>query len=125
MRDEPHRLLTDEQRDWLHVAKNRGGHCAACGRALDAGEPVYFQRFVFWQVGPTRLTTQAPVGRECVSSRTLARATDQEPERCAGCGRDVFYRQARGDRRRAFCSRACRNRAAAATRRAARARADR
>jgi hypothetical protein len=78
------------------------------------------ERFVFWQVGPSTLRVQAPVGRECASPETLARTAGREPERCAGCGRGVLYRETRGDRRRAFCSRDCRNRAAATARRAAR-----
>ena len=90
---DPRRLATDEERERLYAAKNRGGCCAACGRTLVADEPVYFERFVFWQVGPTRLTTQAPVGRECASPEALARTTGQEPERCAGCGRGLFYRK--------------------------------
>ena len=106
--DGPRRLATDEQRERLNAAKNQGGCCAACGKVLGAGEPVYFERFVFWQVGPTRLTTQAPVGHECAAPATLARTTGQEPERCAGCMRGVFYRKPRANRHRPACSRRCR-----------------
>jgi hypothetical protein len=119
------RLATDEQRDRLFKARHRGGLCAGCGRALAESEPVYLERFVFRQVGPSRLTIQAPVCRDCASPDTLARMVGREPERCAGCGRAVFYPKVRGDRQRALCSRDCRNRAAAAARRAAREEADR
>jgi len=123
--DAPRRLATDEQRDRLFTARHRGGLCAACGRALAEAEPVFMERFVFRQVGPSTLRIQAPVCRACASPDTLDRMAGREPERCAGCGRAVFYPKVRGGRQRALCSRDCRNRAAAATRRAARERTDR
>ena len=122
MRDGPRRLATDEQRDQLFTARKRGGLCAACGRALDEGEPVYFEHFVFRRVGPSTLTLQAPVGRECAAPETLAHAAGRDPEPCTGCGRGVFHRKARRGRQWVLCSRDCRNRAAAAARRAARER---
>jgi hypothetical protein len=112
------RLTTDEQRERLQRAKTSRGLCAACGRALGDDEPVYIERVV---VGTKRFAgsraryhttyVQAPVGIECASPEFLSELGGREPERCAGCGRGVFYRKARGNRHRALCSRYCANRA--------------
>ncbi len=50
MSDDVRRLTTEEQRERLHLARQRGGLCAACGRVLSDGEPVYVERFV---IGPS------------------------------------------------------------------------
>ena len=93
MSEPDHWARTQDQIDLLHATRNRGGLCAACGRRLDAGETVYFERF---DVGPRRVgegTRQsqnwAPVGVECASPESLAYADERGPELCDGCGRGV------------------------------------
>ena len=116
MNDGPRRLTTDEQRARFYAARDRGGLCAACGRALDDGEPVYIERVLLdrkplaaagagWRRGTVR--RDAPLGAECASSAFLARTRGREPERCAGCGRPVHYAVAREGRYRATCSHRC------------------
>jgi hypothetical protein len=109
--DDLRRLTTEEQREQLFTARRRGGMCAACGRVLSADEPAYIERFV---VGGT--WAAAPVGVECASPELLQQVAGQEPERCAGCGRGVYYRMASSRRRQALCSRACGVRVQAAKR---------
>ena len=120
MSDGPLRLTTDEQRAWFYAAQDRGGVCAACGRALAEGEPVYIERVlvdrkplaapgVRWSARPAY--RDAPLGAECASPGFLARARGWEPERCVGCGRPVYYAVAREGRRRATCSHRCAPRA--------------
>ena len=118
MSDGPRLLTTHEQRERLHTARRRGGLCAACGRALEAGEPVYMERLVIdiprpagERVGGYRATTVAPVGVECASPAFLTQAEEREPEQCAGCDRPVYYAVGHPDRQQALCSRACRGRA--------------
>jgi hypothetical protein len=108
------RIATEEDRERLYAARRHGGMCAACGRALDAGETVYLERFTV--VGTT---VSGPVGRECASPDMLARTETVEPERCARCGRGVYYRPSGRRRGQALCSRLCGARAAAAKQRAA------
>ena len=114
---DPRRLVTHEQRERLHVARGRGGLCAACGRALDDGEPVYVDTVVIdipqpagQRVGGYRTTVKAPLGAECASPALLARMAGSEPERCTGCGRPMYYAVRRSTRTRATCSRRCRSR---------------
>jgi hypothetical protein len=99
--------MTEEERARIHVARNRGGLCAACGRELVEGETIWMERIAvrgeygdvsYWHV---------PVGNECVAPETVQETCKMEPERCAGCGRGVYYRTSRGRRQRALCSRAC------------------
>ncbi len=122
MSDNPRRLVTDEQRERLHLARRRGGRCAACGKALHPREPVYWQPVVVdidrSALGLRRYTTsrEAPVGTECASPAFLDEAAAWPPERCAGCGRGVYYRVPRPGRRRVVCCTYCRNRADAAER---------
>jgi hypothetical protein len=120
--NDPRRLTTDERRERFAVAHERGGLCAACGRSLDEGEPVYvgplvidIARPVGERVGGYRATMVAPVGVECASPALLAQAEGREPGQCAGCSRPVYYAANRPGRHVASCSRYCRNRAAAAT----------
>jgi hypothetical protein len=121
--DDPRRLTTFEQRDRLQTARKRGGLCAVCGRSLGDGKPVYWEQLVvdiersvegrtsrYWT------TLKAPVGRECASPEILEETKGQEPERCAGCGRPVYYRPNRPNRRRALCSKYCGPRASRAAR---------
>jgi hypothetical protein len=51
MSDDPRRLTTEEQRERLYAARYRGSMCAACGRTLDPGEPVYWEQFTVGRVG--------------------------------------------------------------------------
>ena len=125
MSDSPRRLTTDEQRVQLHVARNYGGLCAACGRALDDGEPVYMETVVIdiprpdgQRIGGYRSTVQAPVGIECASPTLLPRVDGCKPERCAGCDRPMYYPVRKWVRTRAICSRRCRSRDAMARRKA-------
>ena len=77
MSDDPRRLVTQEQWDRLHIARNNGGGCAACGRPLVDGEAVYVEQLVIdiprppgQYVGARRGVAQAPVGAECASPGT-------------------------------------------------------
>jgi hypothetical protein len=121
--DEQLSVTTEAQRERLHAARNRGGMCAACGRAMDDQETVYIERFtVDTRKSPARRGTgrgsvaNGPVGVECASPDFLLRTAGQEPERCAGCGRPLFYREANLRRHRALCSKACAGRANRAAR---------
>ena len=116
MSDGPLRLTSDEQRAWFYAARDRGGVCAACGRALAEGEPVYIEQVLVdrkplaapgagWRLGT--VLRDAPLGPECASSAFLARTRGLEPERCGGCERPVHYAVAREGRRRATCSHRC------------------
>ena len=105
------RLTTEEQRERLHLARRRGGMCAACGRALGADETVYIERF-----SDRGSRTEAPAGIECASPELLKQTKGQQPERCAECGRGVYYRATNTKRRQALCSRACGARVQAAKR---------
>ena len=131
MNEERRRVVTEEEVARLHEARRTGGICAACGRALGAGETVYQEQFL---IGAKRLHTNdvliyasvavGPVGSECASAALLEQTAGMEPERCAGCGRGVHYReQRRPTRHHAICSRRCSNRAAS-VRRAARPKAE-
>jgi hypothetical protein len=93
--------------------------CAACGRAINDDETVYIERFVVdtrklieRRATGTASSAQAPVGVECASRELLRETEGQTPERCAGCGRPVFYRAASSKRHRALCSKRCAGRAA-------------
>jgi hypothetical protein len=103
------RIETEEDRERLYATRRNGGMCAACGRALDAGETVYLEWFAV-----VRRRVYGPVGKECASPGTLARTAETEPERCATCGRGVYYRPSTRHRGRAACSRRCAARATAA-----------
>jgi len=85
----------EEEKALVNRAAYFGDVCAVCGRALDAGEPVYR-----WQW----LTTgHAPVCATCHSEADLE-TWHSAP--CDGCGRPVFNNHARA-RRWTFCSRRC------------------
>jgi hypothetical protein len=113
------RIATDEQRQWLHIGKERGGICAGCGRALTPGEPVYIERVdverkpltasgAGWAQRATR--RDAPLGVECASASFLEATRDHPPEACGGCGRPVYHEVGRWGRRWVFCSKRCRGR---------------
>ena len=81
-----HDLTTDEQREQLYAARQRGGVCAACGRTLTDGEPIYWEWFIL-----DRTAYEAgPVGAECASPEVLQEADDQEAVHCTGCGRRIY-----------------------------------
>jgi hypothetical protein len=101
-----HMLTTEADREQFHAARRAGGLCAACGRTLSDSETVYIERFA-----SETAYAYGPVGIECTSEEFRSDTQGQEPERCAGCGRGVFYRLASSRRRRALCSRNCANRA--------------
>jgi hypothetical protein len=106
------RITTEDERERLRAARRNAEICAACGRALDAGETVYLERF---RVAGTRMS--GPVGKECASADTLTRTEKVEPERCVWCGRGVHYRLNTRRRTQAACSRRCASRAWGARRR--------
>jgi hypothetical protein len=118
MSDGVRQITTEEQREQLHDARNRGGRCAACGRDLADDETVYIEKFMVdtrklvdrGRTG-TASSAQGPVGIECASSELLEEAEGKTPERCAGCGRPVVYGAASARRQRALCSKRCSGRA--------------
>jgi hypothetical protein len=126
--DERLRVVTEEQRERFHTARNQGGMCAACGRTLQAAEAVYHEQFF---LGVKRLpkrnvtvyasASYGPVGAECASPELLQQTDGVESEQCAGCGRPVYYRSTRSARGQALCSRRCGRRVALAKLRKARA----
>lgn len=116
MSDDVRRLTTDEQRQWLALAKERGGICAACGRTLDDGEPVFIERLevelkpltapgAVW--ARKTVNRDAVLGKECASPKFVARTSRLPSEPCEGCGRPVFYAVERAGRSHTFCSRRC------------------
>jgi hypothetical protein len=105
--DDVRRITTEAQRERFHVVRKRGGQCVACGRVLSPGETVYIERFEIGPLAGRGVSAMAPVGVECASRGFLEEMEGQEPERCAGCGRGVYYRQPSTLRRQALCSRAC------------------
>ena len=107
-------LTTEAQREQFHLARRRGGMCAACGRRLDDGEPVYVERFTLRPEKGRQTWSYGPVGAECASPESRQHARTQELEPCAGCGRPVSYRVAVDRRRRALCSKNCAQRASVA-----------
>ena len=120
MSDDPRRLVTEEQRERLYAARYRGGLCAACGRVLVEGEPVYIDQVLVDRkplaapgAGWTRATglREAPLGEECASPAFLARTRERPPERCEWCERPMYYATQRAGRRRALCSKRCLERA--------------
>ena len=126
MSDQLRRVATAEERERFNAAREHGGLCAACGRSLAPDEPVYIDQVVVdrnalappgarW--GVRLVPRDAPLGVECVPAELLVRLEGRTPERCAGCGRPVYYAKDRAQRRRATCSDACRNRADRAARR--------
>ena len=126
MSEEP-RQVTPEAREWVERAKAQGGLCAGCGRALGADEPVYMARAwigmkLFGNPSSldSRIVVDAPFGVECISPGFRAGTEGAEPERCAGCGRGVYYEASSRRRHRTACSARCRKRTGKAARRSRR-----
>jgi hypothetical protein len=105
--DDVRRITTEEQRERFYLARKQGGQCVACSRALGADETVYVERFEAGPLAGRLVYATAPVGAECVSPWFLDEMEGQEPERCAGCGRGVYYRRPSARRHQALCSRVC------------------
>ena len=114
MNGESLHVTTEEQRERLYTARREGSLCAACGRTLSADETVYIERFAV--VGVHAASVHAPVGVECISPELLQETERKQPERCAGCGRGVYYRTTYSARHRALCARPCANRVIVARR---------
>ena len=97
----------EERRARFLRAKGEGGICGACGRALVAGETVWWERL---ELDPDRVLVRSawwvPVGAECASPSSRAQAEGRSPEHCLGCGRGVV-RARSGWVRLALCSRIC------------------
>jgi hypothetical protein len=98
-------VTTDEQREWLYAARQRGGRCAGCGRTLAVDDVVYVEPFLI--EGAARVP--GAVGPECASPAALRDTQGREPERCDGCGRPMHYLVTSRRRQRAICSRRCDN----------------
>ena len=109
MTDDARRPLTEEERARAQYARTYGSACGACGRALDAGEPVWMERV---EVGPAyrgrgAIYWRAPVCGACAPPAFRAETDGTAPGRCAGCGRGVHYRSGAHSRRVAVCSKRC------------------
>ncbi len=109
MTDDARRVLTDEERVRAQLARVYGLVCGACGRALVEDETVWIERI---GVGPTysgrgAIYWRAPVCAACASPAFRAATEATEPERCAGCGRGVYYQVRHPRRRLALCSKRC------------------
>ena len=97
----------ERRRALIHVARRDGGLCAGCGRALADDEPVWWARFALCGAYGWVSHRWAPVGRECARPEALRATADQEPARCAGCGRRVYYQALHALRRVPACSKRC------------------
>ena len=106
MTDDARRVLTEEGRAWIMAARREGGTCAACGRALTGEETVWVERIDVVS-GRSVSHYRASLGRECASPAFLSETEGKEPERCADCGRGVYYRTTDRRRHSARCSKRC------------------
>ena len=116
MSGDPRRLTMEEERERLYTTRYRGGLCALCGRTLGEGEPVFWESFAVGRVGGITHHPRAPVASERASARLRREQEHEDPERCGGCGRPVYYATASTKRHRAVCSQRCQVRATRATR---------
>ena len=116
MPDDERRPLTEEERARIHAARNRGGMCAACGRALVEGETIWFERVRITGLYGESRPWWVPVGAECIAPETLRATCDAEPERCLGCGRGIYGLAEDARRRVVSCSTRCAARVTAAWR---------
>ena len=114
---------TEQERARVQMARHSGDLCARCGRALAEGEPVWIERLaVGIRYGGRKGVAywRAPVGAECASPAFRAATEGVEPERCAGCGRGVYYPARYRARRVVLCSKRCGTRVTQARAREAR-----
>jgi hypothetical protein len=103
MSDDPRRLVTHEQWERLHVARKRGGLCAACGKTLADGETVYVEQLVIDIPRPPASTSGgvgAKLWRRSGSSAPLRHSwlvrRDANPSRARGAaGRCTTRRRTR------------------------------
>ena len=120
MTDDTRRPLTPDERARIHAARRNGGMCAVCGRAFLEGETIWMEPIAVHDEYGGTTHWRVPVGAECASPETIRATCSTEPERCAGCGRGVYYgatAPGRARRRQALCSRLCgRKRAAPSSR---------
>ena len=107
MSDDARRVLTEEERARIHAARRDGGICALCGRAFVDGETIWMARVAIYGEYGESTRWRVPVGAECASPELVRATCSAEPERCAGCGRGVYYPFAHPHRRLAFCSKRC------------------
>ena len=103
------RVLSEEEKALARVAKAYGLVCGSCGKPLAKGETVWIQPL---GVGPTysgrgAIYWRAPVCGACASPALRAETEGAAPERCAGCGRGVYYGSGARRSRLALCSRTC------------------
>ena len=102
-------MLTEEERALARIARAYGLVCGSCGKPLAEGETVWMERL---GVGPTSggrgaIYWRAPVCGACASPALRAATEGAEPERCADCGRGVYYASGAHRGRVALCSRTC------------------
>jgi len=103
-------LMSDAAWERLLEAKHDGGLCAACGRMLDADEPVWNRRLQIrrtWDVYFAETVRWGLVDRECATPEVLEASEGRETVACKGCGRAMHYTPAQM-RRAAVCSARCR-----------------
>ncbi len=108
--DEARWRLSEEERGRIQAAKTLGGTCAVCGRGLGAGETVWIRRFRLREEHGRATTWWVPAGVECVAPEFHRATRGTAPERCATCGRGVYFEPGARSGHRVFCSRACRRR---------------
>ena len=105
---------TEQQVALMHGARENGGLCAWCGRALGNEETVYVERFLVGDARPGQRNrgahhsvAWAPVGAECASRDLLEQSSGREPDRCSACGRGVVEHTRRAVQKDTSCSRRC------------------
>ena len=109
MTDDARRVLTEEERARVRLARPYGLVCGSCGAPLAEGEPVWIQRL---GVGPTSggrgaIYWRAPVCESCAAPSFRAQTEGADPEPCAACGRGVYYQSTHPRRRFVLCSKRC------------------
>ena len=112
MTDDVRRVRSEEARVRIQAARRDGGLCGLCGRALAEGEPVWMEcvEVGSYHGGRGAIYWRAPVCEGCASPAFRAVTDGTAPERCAGCGRGLYYAGSGGRRRLALCSTRCSSR---------------
>ena len=110
MTDEARRVLTEEERARIQEAKWNGRLCALCGRALAEGEMFWLEWITIHGGHGDVSRWRAPVGAKCASPAFRTATEGEQPERCAGCGRGVYYQTSHPRRHVAACSKRCASR---------------